>query len=73
MATKGLDGKFLHYGIRQEDLDLIETLCRQHELDTEWIKEDILRSFHAKKVENIELVEESVVEIIRNAISKIKS
>ena len=28
--AKGLDGKFLHYGIRKEDLDLIRTLCEKH-------------------------------------------
>ena len=28
--AKGLDGKFLHYGIRKEDLELIRTLCEKH-------------------------------------------
>ena len=31
--AKGLDGKFLHYGIRKEDLDLIRTLCEKHEIE----------------------------------------
>lgn len=25
--AKGLDQKFLHYGIRKEDLSMIETIC----------------------------------------------
>lgn len=31
--AKGLDQKFLHYGIRKEDLDLIEALCEKHHID----------------------------------------
>ena len=27
--AKGLDQKFLHYGIRKEDLELIRTLCEK--------------------------------------------
>ena len=38
--AKGLDGKFLHYGIRKEDLDLIRTLCEKHEIDFDWMNED---------------------------------
>ena len=32
--AKGLDGKF------------INTLCEKHQVDFEWLKEDILRKFH---------------------------
>lgn len=41
--AKGLDQKFLHYGIRKEDLDLIEALCEKHHIDFDWLSEDILR------------------------------
>ena len=41
--AKGLDGKFINYGIRQDDLILINTLCEKHQVDFEWLKEDILR------------------------------
>ena len=44
--AKGLDGKFINYGIRQDDLILINTLCEKHQVDFEWLKEDILRKFH---------------------------
>ena len=40
--AKGLDQKFLHYGIRKEDLDLIEALCEKHHIDFYWLSEDIL-------------------------------
>ena len=38
MAKKGLDTTFLHYGIRKEDMSLIETLCIEHKLEFDWVK-----------------------------------
>ena len=35
---KGLDGKFINYGIRQDDLMLISTLCEKHQVDFEWLE-----------------------------------
>jgi len=40
MAKKGLDNSFLHYGIRREDMSLIEPLCTQHQLDFDWVQKD---------------------------------
>ena len=39
--AKGLDAKSLHYGIRKEDLELIRTLCEKHEIDFDWMSEEI--------------------------------
>ena len=71
MMRKGLDGKFLHYGIRREDLDLIRTLCEKHEIDYGWISEEILRKYHEAKVDKIEMNDESTQRIISDAITKI--
>ena len=70
--AKGLDGKFLHYGIRKEDLDLIRTLCEKHEIDFDWMREDILRNSHAATVDKIEMNDEDTEKIIAEAISQIK-
>lgn len=70
--AKGLDGKFLHYGIRKEDLDLIRTLCEKHEIDFDWMSEEILRKYHAAKVDKIEMNDEDTEKIIAEAISQIK-
>lgn len=70
--AKGLDGKFLHYGIRKEDLDLIRTLCEKHEIDFDWMSEEILRKYHAAKVDKIEMNVEDTEKIIAEAISQIK-
>lgn len=52
MAKKGLDTTFLHYGIRKEDITLIETLSINHQLDFDWVKEDLLKEFHERKIRN---------------------
>lgn len=70
--AKGLDGKFLHYGIRREDLELIRTLCEKHEIDFGWMSEEILRKYHAAKVDKIEMSEDNTEKIIGDAIAIVK-
>lgn len=70
--AKGLDGKFLHYGIRKEDFELIRTLCEKHDIDFDWMSEEILRKYHAAKVERIEMNDEETEKIIAEAIALVK-
>lgn len=70
--AKGLDGKFINYGIRQDDLMLIGTLCEKHQVDFEWLKEEILRKFHAARVTKIEMSDADTQAIIAEAIAMIK-
>ena len=72
LSDKGLDGKFLHYGIRKEDLELIRTLCEKHDIDFDWMSEEILRKYHAAKVERIEMNDEETEKIIAEAIALVK-
>lgn len=69
--AKGLDQKFLHYGIRKEDLDLIEALCEKHHIDFDWLSEDILRKYHAEKVDKIEMLDSDAEKIISDAIQQL--
>ena len=70
--AKGLDQKFLHYGIRKEDLELIRTLCDKYSLDFEWMSEEILRKIHAAKADKIEMSDIDTESIISSAIQQIK-
>jgi hypothetical protein len=72
MAKKGLDTTFVHYGIRKEDISLIEAICNEHKLEFDWIKEDILKEFHERKIKNEDMDEKSVEKIIEKALLKIK-
>ena len=64
---KGLDQKFL-----QDDLELIKSLCEKHGLDSDWLCEDILRQYHSRKVDTIEISDTEVESVIDEAIQKIK-
>ena len=70
--AKGLDLEFLHYGIRKEDLELIRTLCEKYGLDFDWMSEEILRKFHAAKVDKIEISDSDTENIISAAIQLVK-
>ncbi len=70
--NRGIDNKFVHYGIRREDLSTIEGICEAEDIDFDWLSEEILRVYHAKKVEAIEISDSDTEEIIRAAINKIR-
>ena len=57
--AKGIDPKFVHYGEAEG-------------IDFEWLSEDILKAYHAKKVDVIEMSDNETEDIIRNAIQKIR-
>lgn len=70
--AQGLDHKFLHYGIREEDLALIKSLCQAHEIDFDWLSEEILRKYHAAKVDKIEMTDSDTEAIINDAIQHLR-
>lgn len=69
---KGIDTTFVHYGIRREDLDTIEQICQRHDVDFEWLKEQLLRPYHERRADNIEMSDDETCNIIEAAIMKIK-
>ena len=72
MAKKGLDNTFVHYGIRNQDMSIIEVLCKTHQVDFEWVKEDLLKEFHEKKIRNQDIDDKGMEKIIEKALQKIK-
>ena len=72
MGRKGLDTLFVHFGIRKEDMDVIEAICTEFDVDAEWLKEQVLKPYHEAKIRNEELDEKSMVKIIEKALLKIK-
>lgn len=72
MGKKGLDSTFLHFGIRKEDIQLIETICEKHQLDFDWVKDSLIKQFHEKKIRNQEIDDKTVSQIIDKALQKIK-
>lgn len=72
MGRKGLDTLFVHYGIRKEDMDVIEAICAEFDVEPEWLKEQILKPYHEAKIRNEELDEKTLSKIIEKALLKIK-
>lgn len=72
LMAKGLDSKFLHYGIRKDDLAMIQAICDAEHIDFDWLSEEILKVYHARKVDAIEIDDAAAEDIIRAAIQKIK-
>jgi hypothetical protein len=69
---KGLDISFVHYGIRKEDLELIETLCNEHQLDADWIRDDILKVYHEKRIQDGDFEGKGIEKLIEKALLKVK-
>lgn len=47
--AKGIDRIFLHYGVRQEDMTLIEQSCQENDIDVEWFKEYVLKPYNEER------------------------
>lgn len=69
---KGLDSTFVQYGIRADDLRLIETLATEHGLDFEWVQQELLRALHEARNRSYELSEGDVEKLIEKALTKIR-
>ncbi|NGX84719.1 DNA modification system-associated small protein [Aequorivita sp. KMM 9714] len=72
MSNKGLDSLFIHYGIRKDDMATIEQICEKHEIDPDWLKEYLLKSYHEKKIKNEDLDEKALKKMMEKALQKIK-
>lgn len=70
MENKGLDTTFIHYGIRKDDMDIIEKLCEENDVDFSWLQETILREFHSLKISNEEIDQKTIEKIIEKALNK---
>ncbi len=71
---KGLDATFVHYGIRKDDLPLIEAICQQHDIDFDWLKEDVLKRYHEDRIQHGDGFGEKLVEkIVEKAVGKIRT
>ena len=53
--SRGLDSSFLHYGVRKQDLVVIAELCKKHDLDEDWVINELIKAYHEQKVNSIEV------------------
>ena len=67
MSNKVQTKKFVHYGIRRDDLSMIEAICAAEGIDFDWLSEEILKAYHAKKVDVIE-IDDATTEDIQKSV-----
>ena len=68
---KGLDRCFLHYGIKQEDMNIIEQTCIDSDIDAEWVKENILKPYQDEKNNQNFVEEKKLAKIMKQALKHI--
>lgn len=68
---KGLDRCFLHYGIKQEDMNIIERACVDNDIDAEWVKENILKPYQDEKNNQNFVEEKKLTKIMKQALKHI--
>ena len=73
MARKGIDSTFLHYGVRTEDMDIIQELCTSpdFQLNPDWVKDEILKLYNEGGNDQGVVEEKTIRQIIKNALKKI--
>ena len=71
---KCLDRTFLNYGIREDDMMLIESACQSEGIDADWLKDCILKPFQDERNNQNEanLDEKKVARILKKALKEIK-
>lgn len=74
MKKKSVDRTFLHYGIKQEDMHLIESACQAEGIDSEWLKECVLKPFHEERNnhDGAYLEDKKVMKILKKALKDIR-
>ena len=68
---KSVDKCFLHYGIRQEDMQLIEQYCQTEGVDAEWLKENILQPYQEESTKEGGIEDRKMKSIINKALKHI--
>ncbi|MCQ2305790.1 MAG: hypothetical protein MJZ97_12465 [Bacteroidales bacterium] len=72
MPNRGIDRCFLHYGIRQEDMNLIEQECQANDIDAEWLKEEILKPYNEERNKENTIEDKKLKGIINKALRQIQ-
>ncbi|MBR1556175.1 MAG: hypothetical protein IJ647_00220 [Prevotella sp.] len=68
---KGIESTFLHYGVRPEDMALIEQACQDSGIDTEWLKEQILKPYNEERNNQNFVEEKKLTKILKKALKNL--
>lgn len=71
MMSKGLDRTFLQYGIRDDDMALIEQSCRDCDIDAEWLKENLLQPYNEERNNQNVIDEKKLMRMLKRALKNL--
>jgi len=69
--AKGIDKNFLQFGIREEDMKIIEQTCLDYEIDAEWIKSCILAPYQELRTNGNAVEEKDVKKLLKTALKNL--
>jgi hypothetical protein len=69
-ATKDLDTTFIHYGIRKDDMVLVEMLARKHGIDADWLR-DFLRALHKERAVQDDFDDKAIERVMEQALKRL--
>lgn len=68
---KGIDSTFLHFGVRKEDMALIEQSCQDADINPEWLKEHILKPYNEERNNQNFVEEKKLTKILKKALKNL--
>lgn len=68
---KGVDRCFLHYGIKLEDMNIIEQACFDEGIDADWLKDNILKPYHEERNNQNFVDDKKLAKILKKALKEI--
>lgn len=69
IMSKGLDRTFLEFGVRKQDLELLQSLAEKHAIPVELV-EDLLRNYNKEEAQNDAVDEKQFVRDLEKLIQK---
>lgn len=72
MTPKGVDNTFVQYGVRKDDLALLEMLAQKHHVDFAWLQ-GLFRSLNTEKLKHEEIDDKTIERLMESALANLRS
>jgi hypothetical protein len=72
MVPKSIDNTFIQYGVRKDDLSILEILAEKHHLDFGWLQ-TLFRSLNTEKLKHEDIDEKTVERLIESQLNNIRT
>lgn len=70
--SKGLTRCKMLYGLRDDDMKIVERVCQRHDVDPEWLKEQVLRTYQTEKNNKTDMSDQNeVLKLLKKALRHI--